>query len=128
MSIVSGPIWRGWRGEAAQPVVPPGQAAPLEGDVIEHLPERDRHHREVDAAPAHDERAEHRAGNTAHKRADQERERRARRQQLQTETCAVRTEPKVGRMAERELTGESQQEIDRHGREAEDEHPRAQRV
>ena len=41
--------------EAAQAVVAAGQRTPLERDVIEHLPERDRHHREIDAAPPYDE-------------------------------------------------------------------------
>ena len=37
---------------ALDPVVAAGQRAPLEGDVIEHLAEGDRHHREVNAAAA----------------------------------------------------------------------------
>src|SRR5207248_4537795 len=41
--------------EAAQAIVAAGQRTPLERDVIEHLPERDRHHREIDAAPPYDE-------------------------------------------------------------------------
>src|SRR6185312_5387992 len=38
--------------EAAQPVIAAGQRAPLEGDVVENLAESDRHHGEIDAAPA----------------------------------------------------------------------------
>ena len=55
--------------EAAQPVIAAGERAPLEGDVVEHLAEGDRHHGEIDAAPAHDERAEDRAGEAAEQRA-----------------------------------------------------------
>ena len=58
--------------EAAQAVVAAGERVPLEGDVVEHLAEGDGHHREVDAAPAHDQRAEQRAGDAAQQRAEQQ--------------------------------------------------------
>ncbi len=48
--------------KAAQAVIAAGQRAPLEGDVVEHLAEGDGDHGEIDAAPAHDERAQERAG------------------------------------------------------------------
>ena len=51
--------------EAAQPVIAAGQVAPLVGDVVAHLAEGDRHHREIDAAAAHHQRAEQRAGDAA---------------------------------------------------------------
>src|SRR6185437_2137379 len=44
--------------EAAQAVVAAGQRAPLEGDVVEHLAECDRHHGEIDATPAHQQQSE----------------------------------------------------------------------
>ena len=45
---------------AGQPVVAAGHRVPAEGDEIEDLAERDRHHREIDAAQLDDQRADDR--------------------------------------------------------------------
>src|SRR3984893_8164612 len=113
--------------EASQAVVAAGDGAPLERDVIEHLPERDGDHGEINAAAAHDQRSEDRAGDTAHQHAAQQRERRARGEELQRETGPIGTESEVSRMPERQHAGEPEQEVDGHGGEPEHEYAGAQR-
>ena len=62
---------------SGQTVVAAGQRDPAEGDEIEHLPERDRHHGEIDAAQPHDHRADRHRAERADDDADQQAERRA---------------------------------------------------
>src|SRR6516164_6142327 len=86
--------------EAAQTVVAAGDRAPLERDVVEHLPERDRHHREIDAAPAYDQRTERGADEAAQQHSAHNRERRARRQEFECKAGAVGSEAEVGGVTE----------------------------
>ena len=100
--------------EAAQAVVAAGERAPLEGDVVEHLAEGDRHHGEIDAAPPHDQQAEDRAADAAEQDAAEHRERRARRQIFQRQPGAIGAEPEIGGVAEGQHAGEAEQEVERH--------------
>ncbi len=113
--------------EATQPVVAAGKRAPPEGDVVEHLAEGDRDHGEIDAAAMHDERAEDRAGDPAQKHPQKERQRRARGEVFQRQARAIGAEPEIGGMAERQNAGEAQQEVERHGGQAQHQHARAER-
>src|SRR5487761_1973222 len=87
--------------ETAQAVVAAGQRAPLKSDVIKHLPERDRHHSEIDAAPAYDQGAEDGAAKTAQKHSQNKRKRRPGRRDFQRHPGAVGAEAEIGGMAER---------------------------
>src|SRR5580704_16374523 len=51
--------------EIAQPVEATGKIVPAIGEVVPQLAERDGAHREIDAAPARDQKAEQRAGHAA---------------------------------------------------------------
>src|SRR5262249_50558535 len=113
-------------GEAAQSVISSGQRAPLEGDIVEDLAERDGDHGEVDAAPAHDERAQQGAGNAAEQHPAQERQRGARSEELEREARPVGAEPEIGGMPERQHAREAEQEIHRHCAEPEHQHARAE--
>ena len=87
-------------GESAQAIVASGDGAPLKGDVIEHLPEGDGNHGEVDTPPTGDEGAQQRSGYTAQQHPAQQRERRARRQKLQCEAGAIRAKAEIRRVTE----------------------------
>ncbi len=100
--------------EAAQPVVAAGDRAPLEGDVVEDLPEGDRHHGEVDAAPADDQCAQERAGNAAEQHATKKRQRRRWRQEFERKPGAIGAEPEIGGVAEGQDACEAEQKIHRH--------------
>ena len=103
-------------GEAAQAVIAAGQRAPLEGDVVEHLAERDRHHGEIDTAPPHDQGAEDGAAEAAQQHSQDQRQRRAERDEFQRQSGAVGAEAEIGGMTERQHAGKSKQEIQRHRR------------
>ncbi len=104
------------------------RSVPAEGDEIEDLAEGDRHHGEIDAAPPRDERAERRAGDDAEQHAEGDGEWRAGRQQLQRQPGAVGAEAEIGGMAEGQYAGEAEEEIERHGAEAEYKHAGAERL
>src|SRR4029077_1902316 len=114
-------------GESAQSVVAAGQRTPLKGDVIEHLAESDRHHREVDAASSHDQGAENRAANAAEQHPENERKRRAGRQEFERQPGAIGPKSEPGGVAERQHAGKTKQEIHRHRREPEHEYPGCKR-
>src|ERR1700686_1333146 len=96
--------------EIAQAIVAAGERAPLESDVVEHLPEGDRHHGEIDAAPADHQRTEHRAGETAKPRAGKQSERRAVPSDLQHQAAAIGTETEPGGVTEGKHPGEAEEE------------------
>ena len=113
--------------EAAQAVVAAGQRAPLKGDVVEHLAERDRHHGEIDAAPPHDQGAEDGAAEAAQQHSQHQRQRRARRQEFQRQSGAIGAEAEIGGVTERQHAGKSKQEIQRHRRQPEHQHAGGER-
>ena len=113
--------------EAAQAVVAAGHRAPLERDVIKHLAEGDRHHGEIDAAAAHQQHAKQRADDAAEERAGDDRNRRAQHRPFEDEAGAIGAEPEPGGVTERQHAGEAEQEIERHGGEAEHQHAAAER-
>jgi len=96
---------------AGQAVIAAGDRVPLIGDEVEDLAEGDRHHREIDAAQAHDQGADHGGRQGARGNADRDAEQRARHQVFYGEADAVNAEAEIGGMTERQNPGEAQEEI-----------------
>ena len=112
---------------AGQPVIAAGDRVPAIGDEIEHLAEGDRHHREIDAAQAHDQHADDRRGDGPGDHADRDAGERVRDQVFDRQAGAVDAEAEIGGVAERQNAGEAQQEIQRHRRQRQHQHLAAQR-
>ena len=93
----------------AQAVEAAGEIVPAIGEVIPELAEGDRAHGEIDAAAAHDQHAEQRAGQTAEQRAGQHGKRRRMHEVAQRQSGAVGAEPEIGGVAKTQYAGEAEQ-------------------
>ena len=108
--------------EAAQPVIAAGQIIPTVGDVKRHLAERDRHHREINPAAAHDQQPEQRARPAAEQHAHQHRQRCRGGEKLQRQPGPVGAETEIRRVPETHDAGEAEQDVERHRGEAQHQH------
>src|SRR5690348_3068609 len=86
--------------ETGKAVFASSHLVPSNDDEIEQLADRNSYHCEINAAPAHDERPEQCCSCTAHKRADQNRQRRRGRKIFQRHPRAVRAKPEIRRLSE----------------------------
>ena len=119
MSTVVKPKLSGMRVQPSQAVIAARHVIPAEGDEVEHLAEGDRHHGEIDAAQANDQRADN-----ARRRAC-----RPARRSEGPGSCsapdsgwsagAIGAEPEIGGVAERQNAGIAEQKIQRHRGKAE---------
>src|SRR6476659_8130979 len=109
---------QGLPGPADKSIVAAGHCVPAKRNEIESLTEGDRHHGEIDAAQANDQRAD--------KRANKDAEARARDEIFQRHAGAIGAEAEIGGMAEGEHAGIAEQEVQRHRRKAENDDTRAE--
>jgi hypothetical protein len=87
--------------ETGQAILAAGDLVPAHGDEVEQLAERDRDHREVNAALAHHQRAEQGCGDSGCQRPDRDREWGAHRDVLQDEASTITAQAEPGRVTER---------------------------
>src|SRR5205809_621574 len=107
--------------DEAEPVVAAGLVGQVEPDEVEELGERERQHREVDAAPAQAEEADRRAARRREAEPCREREpQRADLELRERDARAVGAEPPVGGVAEREQPRVAVKEVEAEGEEAVD--------
>ena len=114
--------------DAAQAVLAAGQGHPLEDDVVDDLRQGERHHREVDAARARGEPADHRC----RKAGDDDAERQSREpghaELDDRHAAAIGAEPEQGRVPEGEHAGIAVDEVEAHGEQPEDEDVHGERL
>ena len=106
----------------AQAVEAAGEIVPAIGEVIPELAEGDRAHGEIDAAAAHDQHAEQRAGHAAEQRAGQHGKRRRMHEVAQRQPGAVGAKPEIGGVPETQYAGKAEQNVEPHGRQSEHQH------
>src|SRR2546426_3126678 len=117
------------QGDPAEAVVAAGPVGEVESDEVEELGERERQHREVDAAPAQAEEADHRAARR--REAEPRREPEPQRADLELrerDTGAIGAEPPVGGVAEGEQPRVAVEEVEAEGEEAVDQDLRGERL